>query len=54
MVEMFTLAGQLFGAINGGPTNKFTPAISLSVACDRQEIDRLWETAAYDRSAVHK
>jgi predicted 3-demethylubiquinone-9 3-methyltransferase (glyoxalase superfamily) len=42
MVE-FTLAGQAFQALNGGPQYRFTPAISMSVACDDQaEIDRLW------------
>jgi len=40
----FQLAGQEFIALNGGPHFKFTPAISLSVACDEQkEIDYYWE-----------
>lgn len=39
----FRLAGQLFGAINGGPYFKFNPSLSLSVTCDTtEEIDRLW------------
>jgi predicted 3-demethylubiquinone-9 3-methyltransferase (glyoxalase superfamily) len=40
----FELAGQRFGALNGGPRFKFTPAISLQVNCDTQaEIDRYWD-----------
>lgn len=44
MTVEFTLAGQEFVAINGGPLFQFTPAISLMVNCETQEeIDRLWE-----------
>jgi predicted 3-demethylubiquinone-9 3-methyltransferase (glyoxalase superfamily) len=40
----FTLLGQEFLALNGGPEYKFTPALSLSIACDTQkEIDVLWD-----------
>jgi predicted 3-demethylubiquinone-9 3-methyltransferase (glyoxalase superfamily) len=40
----FTLAGQEFGALNGGPVFKFTPAVSFFVNCDTsQEINALWE-----------
>ncbi len=40
----FTINGQTFIAINGGPIFKFTPAISLMVMCkDQNEVDRLWE-----------
>ncbi|WP_395837100.1 VOC family protein [Archangium violaceum] len=43
MVVEFQLAGQKFSALNGGPTFKFTEAISLLVNCDSQEeIDTLW------------
>ncbi|WNG43281.1 VOC family protein [Archangium minus] len=43
MVVEFQLAGQRFQALNGGPTFKFTEAISLLVNCDSQEeIDTLW------------
>jgi len=43
MVE-FTLAGQRYLALNGGPAFQFTPAVSLCVSCDDQaEIDRLWD-----------
>jgi predicted 3-demethylubiquinone-9 3-methyltransferase (glyoxalase superfamily) len=39
----FELAGQRFMALNGGPTFKFTEAISLMVSCDSQaEIDEYW------------
>lgn len=39
----FTLIGQPYQALNGGPDFKFTPAVSLSVSCkDQAELDRLW------------
>lgn len=40
----FTLAGQLFGALNGGSHFTFNPAISLSVNCDtKEETEALWD-----------
>ena len=40
----FTLAGQEFGALNGGPIFKFTPAVSFFVSCEtEEEIDELWK-----------
>jgi predicted 3-demethylubiquinone-9 3-methyltransferase (glyoxalase superfamily) len=40
----FTLDGQAFMALNGGPLFKFTEAISLQVFCDTQaEIDHYWD-----------
>jgi predicted 3-demethylubiquinone-9 3-methyltransferase (glyoxalase superfamily) len=40
----FTLNGQEFVALNGGPQFKFTNAISLMVYCDTQaELDRYWK-----------
>jgi predicted 3-demethylubiquinone-9 3-methyltransferase (glyoxalase superfamily) len=43
MAVNFTLAGQQFIALNGGPHFQFTPAISLFVNCaDQTEADRLW------------
>ena len=40
----FTLDGQEFRALNGGPQFKFSPAISLFVDCKTQkEVDVLWE-----------
>jgi predicted 3-demethylubiquinone-9 3-methyltransferase (glyoxalase superfamily) len=42
MVE-FTLAGQRFQALNGGPQFKHSEAISLSVSCrDPKEVARYW------------
>jgi predicted 3-demethylubiquinone-9 3-methyltransferase (glyoxalase superfamily) len=39
----FTLAGNKFIGINGGPQYKFTEAVSFQIACrDQAEIDRLW------------
>lgn len=39
----FELAGQHFGALNGGPQFKFSPAVSLQVHCETQEeIDHYW------------
>lgn len=40
----YTLDGQDYIAINGGPVFTFTPALSLMVNCDSQaEVDRLWD-----------
>ena len=40
----FELEGQPFMALNGGPTFKFTEAISLFVSCETQpEVDELWD-----------
>ncbi len=39
----FTLNGQEFMGLNGGPVFKFTPAISFFVSCKtHEEIDELW------------
>jgi len=39
----FELDGQQFTALNGGPHNKFTDAISFVVRCDtQQEVDYYW------------
>lgn len=43
MTINFTLEGQEFIALNGGPVFKFTEAISLFVNCQTQaEVDDLW------------
>jgi len=40
----FSLDGQEFFALNGGPKYKFTPAISMYVNCTTQEeVDELWD-----------
>jgi predicted 3-demethylubiquinone-9 3-methyltransferase (glyoxalase superfamily) len=45
MLVEFTLAGESYMALNGGPYFQFTPAISLFVSCSGQaEVDRLWDT----------
>lgn len=44
MTVAFTVEGQDFAALNGGPAFEFSPAISLFVHCDtEQEINSLWE-----------
>lgn len=44
MTAQFELDGQNFIALNGGPTFKFTEAISFVVSCESQEeIDYFWE-----------
>jgi predicted 3-demethylubiquinone-9 3-methyltransferase (glyoxalase superfamily) len=43
MTVRFSLGGQEFIALNGGPHFKFTEAISFSVDCKTQdEVDELW------------
>ena len=43
MTVSFEIEGQHFVALNGGPTYKLTPAISLFVSCkDQREIDTYW------------
>ena len=40
----FTLCGQQFIGLNGGPDFTFNEAISLSIDCeDQQEVDRYWD-----------
>lgn len=44
MVVEFTLQGQSFMALNGGPAFHFTEAISLYVSVETQaEVDELWD-----------
>ena len=47
MTVEFTLDGQAFLALNGGPMFQFSEAISLQVFCDTQdEIDHYWNGLA--------
>ena len=40
----FTLAGQQFQGLNGGPDFKFNEAVSFVIECeDQAEVDRLWD-----------
>lgn len=49
MVVDFTLGGQKFTALNGGPQFKFNEAISFVVNCDTQaEVDFFWEKLTAD------
>lgn len=44
MVVDFTLLGQDYIALNGGPHFKFTDAISLAISCKTQrEVDAYWK-----------
>lgn len=43
MTVSFTLDGQEFIALNGGPMFRFTEAVSFSVSCETQEeVDHYW------------
>ena len=45
----FTLAGQHFQALNGGPEFKFNESVSFRIDCDDQaEVDRLWAALIAD------
>ncbi|MES2130706.1 MAG: VOC family protein [Bacteroidota bacterium] len=45
----FTIQGQEFHVLNGGPQFQFTPAISLFVNCETQEeVDELWNKLTAD------
>ncbi|MEI6408303.1 MAG: VOC family protein, partial [Bacteroidota bacterium] len=49
----FTLAGQFFAALNGGPMYKINPSISLYTICESEaEIDVLWEKLIDGGSAL--
>ena len=44
LVVRFTLSGQPFLALNGGPQFTFTEAVSLQIDCaDQREVDHYWE-----------
>ena len=45
----FTVAGQHFRGINGGPQFSFTEAVSFAIDCrDQAEVDRLWDALTAD------
>lgn len=45
----FTLAGQQFMGLNGGPEFKFSEAVSFTISCeDQAEVDRLWDALISD------
>jgi predicted 3-demethylubiquinone-9 3-methyltransferase (glyoxalase superfamily) len=47
MTIEFVVGGMNFVAINGGPTFKFTPAISFLIACNtKKEVEGIWEKLA--------
>ncbi|MCB0009061.1 MAG: VOC family protein [Anaerolineales bacterium] len=49
MMVNFTLFGQPFVGLNGGPQYRFNPAISFFISCETQaEIDRYWEMLSAD------
>jgi len=49
MVVDFSLDGQKFTALNGGPQFKFNESISFVVSCDTQEeVDYFWEKLTAD------
>ncbi len=46
-LHYFTLAGQEFAAISGGPYFKFNPSVSFMVQCkEKEEVDCLWNAFA--------
>lgn len=49
----FTLAGNKYVALNGGPQFPFTEAVSFQIHCDDQaEVDRLWAAIGKHGSEV--
>jgi predicted 3-demethylubiquinone-9 3-methyltransferase (glyoxalase superfamily) len=45
----FTLMGERFQGLNGGPDFRFNEAVSFVIECeDQAEVDRLWEALAAD------
>ena len=52
LVVEFTLAGQRFIALNGGPRFRFNEAISFTIDCsDQAEVDRLWAALSAEAAA---
>jgi predicted 3-demethylubiquinone-9 3-methyltransferase (glyoxalase superfamily) len=49
LVVYFTLAGQSFMGLNGGPEFQFNEAVSFTIDCeDQAEVDRLWDMLTTD------
>jgi len=49
----FSLNGQLFNGLNGGPQFKFNPSVSFYVVCDsEEEVDFLWEKLSENGSVM--
>ena len=49
IVVDFTIAGQRYQGLNGGPGEPFNDSVSLSVACkDQAEVDRYWDALTAD------
>jgi predicted 3-demethylubiquinone-9 3-methyltransferase (glyoxalase superfamily) len=49
----FTVAGQQFMGLNGGPQFPFTEAVSFTINCeDQAEVDRLWDALTEGGSPV--
>lgn len=49
LLVTFTLAGQRFVGINGGPQFPFTEAVSFQIDCEDQgEVDRYWDALVED------
>jgi predicted 3-demethylubiquinone-9 3-methyltransferase (glyoxalase superfamily) len=49
LVVEFSLAGQNYQALNGGPQYRFSEAVSFSIACkDAAEVDHYWDKLTAD------
>jgi predicted 3-demethylubiquinone-9 3-methyltransferase (glyoxalase superfamily) len=55
LVVEFTVAGQQFLGLNGGPQFPFTEAVSFIINCeDQAEVDRLWDALVADGGSPSK
>jgi predicted 3-demethylubiquinone-9 3-methyltransferase (glyoxalase superfamily) len=55
VVVTFTLSGQKFSALNGGPAYKFGPAISFFITCeDQKEVDYFWDAFTKDGGEANR
>ncbi len=51
LVVDFTLAGQSYSLLNGGPQFPYSEVVSIMIVCDGQaEVDRLWSKLIADGS----